>query len=133
MSVQLFETKDLWFANRYKTDKDELVLLSDPEWVQEQRIQDLLKKVRPSKITSAQNVKIGDIYFNRNFSEDDKERLTGKGGHVNIVLGVRPSNGYVVTLGYNRALEKDIDGFAIQDYPYVFNAARESYCLEKIA
>jgi hypothetical protein len=40
----------------------------------------------------------------------------------------------MVTLAYNRPLlEQGYDGVAIQDYPFTFNAARESYCLEKVA
>ena len=133
LNVDVMSTKDLWYANRYKTNKEELVVFSDPEWAQGESAQKLLHAIKPCKNRGSQKVKIGDIYFNRNFSATDQERLTGKSGHVNVVLGIRPSNGHMVTLGYNRSLEDGIDGFAIQDYPFTFDAARESYCLEKVA
>jgi hypothetical protein len=84
----LESTKDFWYANLYKTHKEELVLFSNPEWVREERVQKLLHAVKPCTNRGAKKVRVGDIYFHRVFSETDQERLRGKAGHVNLVLGV---------------------------------------------
>ncbi|MBM3468882.1 MAG: hypothetical protein FJX71_05570 [Alphaproteobacteria bacterium] len=64
-----------------------------------------------------QDIQPGLIYCHKSVPLADPTKELIGGGHTALVLGLR-SNNNIVTLGYNRDIQKNLEGFGIQDFTW---------------